>query len=125
MESASIDSSDVDYINASGISGIREDVEESQALKSVFGEDIHKIPVSSTKGSLGYPIGASGSIDAVFALLSLREQVLLQTNNFENIAPECRPVCVLKKPDFRPVNIILSNNFDYVGNNVSLVFKGY
>ena len=125
LESASIDSSDVDYINASGISGIREDVEESEAIKSVFGENIHKIPVSSTKGSLGFSIGASGPIDAIFSLLSLKKQVLPQTNNLENIDPKCSSIFILKKPDFKSVNTILSNNFDYTGNNVSIVFKRF
>ncbi len=123
LESASIDSSDVDYISASGISGIREDREESEAIKSVFGEDVHKIPVSSTKGSLGFSIGASGPIDAIFSLLSLKKQIVLQTNNLVNLDPECDPLLVLKKADSRSVNVVLSNNFDYTGNNVSVVFK--
>ena len=118
LESASINSSDVDYINASGISGIREDIEESEVIKSVFGKNIHKIPVSSIKGSLGFSIGASGPIDAIFSLLSLKKQVLPQTNNLENIDPKCSSICILKKSDFTSVNIILSNNFDYAGNNV-------
>ncbi len=125
LESASIDSSHVDYINTSGISGIIEDKEESEVIKSVFGKDVHKIPVSSNKGSLGYSIGAAGSIDAVFSLLSLKKQVLPQTNNLENIDPRCNSILILKKPDFKSVNIILSNNFDYAGNNVSLVFKSF
>ncbi len=125
LESASIDSSDIDYINASGISGIIEDVEETEVMRSVFGKDINKIPVSSIKGSLGYSIGASGSIDALFSLLSLKKQVLPQTNNLESIDPKCRQIFILKKPRFEAVNIILSNNFDYAGNNVSLVFKSF
>lgn len=125
LDSASTVPSDVDYINASGISGIREDREESEVIKSVFGKNVHKIPVSSTKGSLGFSIGASGPIDAIFSLLSLKKQVLLQTNNLENIDPKCSSIFILKKPDFRPVNTILSNNFDYNGNNVSLLFKRF
>lgn len=125
LESAAIDSSDIDYINASGISGIREDIEEAEVIKSVFGENIHKIPVSSTKGSLGFSVGASGPIDAIFSLLSLKNKILPQTNNLENIDPECSSLLVLKKPDFKPVNTILLNNFDYTGNNVSILFKRF
>ncbi|MDN3515382.1 MAG: beta-ketoacyl-[acyl-carrier-protein] synthase family protein [Candidatus Brocadia sp.] len=123
LESASIDPKDVDYINASGISGMQEDREESEVIKSVFGENIHKISVSSTKGSIGFSIGASGPIDAIFSLLSLKKQVLPQTNNLENIDPECNSINILKKPEFKSVNTILSNNFDYAGNNISLLFK--
>ena len=125
LEAASIEASDVDYISASGISGIREDIEEAEVIKSVFGENIHKIPVSSTKGSLGFSVGASGPIDAIFSLLALKNKVLPQTNNLENIDPECSSLLILKKPDFKPVNMILSNNFDYAGNNVSILFKRF
>lgn len=123
LESASIDSSDVDYVNASGVSGIIEDIEEAEVLKSVFSKDIKKILVSSIKGSFGYSIGASGPIDVIFSLLSLKKQVLPQTNNLQNIDPKCKAILILEKPDFKSVSIILSNNFDYDGNNVTLVFK--
>lgn len=125
LYSTSTDPSDVDYICASGISGIKEDSEESEVIKSVFGKNTHKIPISSTKGSLGFSIGASGPIDAIFSLLSLKKQVLPQTNNLENIDPKCSSIFILKKPDFKSVDTILVNNFDYTGNNVSLLFKRY
>ncbi len=123
LESASLDPADVDYINSSGISGIREDSEESAVIRSVFGENASKIHVGSTKGSLGFAIGASGPMDAIFSLLSLKKQVLLQTNNLENIDPSCNSIFILKKPECKPINTILSNNFDYTGNNISLLFK--
>lgn len=125
LSSASLYPSSVDYIHASGISGIREDAEEAEAITSVFGNNNQKIPVSSTKGSLGFSIGASGPINAIFSLLSFRKHILPKTNNLENIDPKCTSISILKKPDFRSVNIILSNNFDYAGNNVSFVFQRY
>lgn len=125
LASSSIDTSDVDYISASGISGVREDIEETEAIKAVFGENIQKISVSSTKGSLGFSIGASGPIDAIFSLLSFKKQVLPQTNNLENIDPKCSSIFILKKPDCKSVDTILSNNFDYTGNNVSILFKRF
>lgn len=123
LEFASADSSNVDYINASGLSGIQEDREESEVIKSVFDKDTYKIPVSSIKGSFGFAIGASGAIDTIFSLLSMKKKVLPQTNNLENIDPKCSSICILQKPEYKSVNLILSNNFDYAGNNVSLVFK--
>jgi 3-oxoacyl-[acyl-carrier-protein] synthase II len=123
LESASVDSSKVDYINASGISGIKEDMEESEVIKSVFGKEAQRIPVSSTKGSFGFPIGASGVIDAIFSLLCLRRNVLPQTNKLQNVDPACNSLFHLKEPEAKTASIILSNNFDYAGNNVSLVFK--
>lgn len=123
LESASLDPANVDYIAASGISGIREDREESAVIRSVFGEIASKVPVGSTKGSLGFAIGASGPIDVIFSLVSLKKQVLMQTNNLENIDPSCNSIFLLKKPEFKSINTILSNNFDYNGNNISLLFK--
>ena len=123
LEYASIDSSKVDYVNASGISGISEDMEESKVIKSVFGKEAQKIPVSSTKGSLGFSLGASGAFDAIFSLLCLRKNVLPQTNRLENLDPACNSLFHLKAPERKSASIILSNNFDYSGNNVSLIFK--
>ena len=125
LETASVDLTEVDYINASGVSGLEEDIEEAEVLKSVFAEEVHRIPVSSIKGSLGFSLGACGTIDAIFSLLSLKKQILPQTNNLEDIDPKCRPVCILNTTEHSPVNVILSNNFDYTGNNVSLVFKKF
>ena len=123
LESASIDSSKVDYVNASGISGTEEDREESEVIKSVFGKEVGKIPVSSMKGSFGLSIGASGAIDTIFSLLSLKKHILPQTNRLENIDPVCNSLFHLSKPEEKSSNIILSNNFGYGGNNVSLVLK--
>ncbi|MDR4509986.1 MAG: beta-ketoacyl-[acyl-carrier-protein] synthase family protein [Candidatus Brocadiaceae bacterium] len=123
LESAAIQPSQVEYINASGISGIEEDREESEVMQTVFGRDVQNIPVSSTKGTFGYSIGASGAIDAIFSLLSLKKQTLPQTQNLEHIDPSCGTIPILKESMEKPVNIILSNNFDYAGNNVSLVFR--
>jgi len=123
LESASVDSSKVDYVNASGISGIIEDREESEVIKSVFGKEAQRIPVSSIKGSLGLTIGASGAIDAIFSLLCLRKNVLPQTNRLEDVDSVCNSLFHLKKPEAKTANIILSNNFGYSGNNVSLVVK--
>ncbi len=123
LESASIDSSKVDYVNASGISGIEEDMEESEVIKSVFGKEVRRLPVSSTKGSFGLSIGASGAIDTIFSLLSLKKHILPQTNRLENIDQVCNSLFHLSKPEEKSANVILSNNFGYGGNNVSLVLK--
>ncbi len=123
LESAAIDSSKVDYVNASGISGIEEDMEESEVIKSVFGKEVGRIPVSSIKGSFGLSIGASGAIDTIFSLLSLKKHILPQTNRLENIDQVCNSLFHLSKPEEKSANVILSNNFGYGGNNVSLVFK--
>ncbi len=123
LECASIDASKVDYVNASGVSGIKEDIEESEVIRFVFGREAQRVPVSSTKGSFGLSLGASGAIDTVFSLLCLRENVLPQTNKLENVDPACNSLFHLKEPEGKSANVILSNNFDFVGNNASLVFK--
>ncbi|MCP5007477.1 MAG: beta-ketoacyl-[acyl-carrier-protein] synthase family protein [Planctomycetes bacterium] len=123
LESASVDPSGVDYVNASGISGITEDMEESQVMKTVFGRQTGHIPISSTKGSMGLTIGASGVIDLIFSLLALKKQILPQTHRLEDVDPVCNSLSHLKEPVASLATTILSNNFGYAGNNVSLVIK--
>lgn len=123
LESSSVYPWEVDYVNASGISGIREDRDESQVMRTVFGRDAKKIPTSSIKGSLGYSQGASGAIDALFSLLSLEKQLLPQTNRLENVDHECNALFHLKEPEAKTIRTVLSNNLGLDGNNVSLVFR--
>jgi len=120
LKSASLNPYEIDYINASGISGINEDREETEAIKTVFGK---KTPLSSIKGSLGFSVGAAGVVDIIYCLLSLKNKLLPQTNNLEHIDPRCNTVRHLKTPEEKTARFILSNNFDYTGKNVSLIFS--
>ncbi len=120
---AGIDKEKVDYINAHGTGTELNDIAESSAIKSVFGDRAYKIPVSSTKSSLGHQLGASGAVEMIICIKTINKSVIPPTINLEN--PDER--CDLKM-DYVPlqarqtnVNITMSNSFGFGGHNASLV----
>jgi len=120
---AGIDKEKVDYINAHGTGTELNDIAESTAIKSVFGDSAYKIPVSSTKSSLGHQLGASGAVEMIICIKTINESVIPPTINLEN--PDER--CDLKM-DYVPlqarqakVNIAMSNSFGFGGHNACLV----
>ncbi len=113
----------IDYINAHGTGTELNDVSESAAIKSVFGKHAYKIPVSSTKSSLGHLLGASGAVELIVCVKAINESTIPPTINLENQDPRCD-----LKMDFVPleareakVNIALSNSFGFGGHNACLV----
>ena len=114
---------DIDYINAHGTGTELNDIAESAAIRSVFGERAYKIPVSSTKSCLGHMLGATGAIELIITVKVLNESVIPPTINLDN--PDER--CDLKM-DFVPlkakeanVDAALSNSFGFGGHNACLV----
>jgi len=123
MTDAGVETEKIDYINAHGTGTELNDIAESAAIKFVFGRRAYKIPVSSTKSSLGHLLGASGAVELIICLKAINESVIPPTINLEN--PDER--CDLKM-DFVPlsarqakVNIAMSNSFGFGGHNSCLV----
>lgn len=116
---AGLHPSDISYINAHGTGTPNNDLSESMALKSVFGENVPLF--SSTKAFTGHTLAAAGAIEAVFSLLSIREGLLWPNLNFNTQIPETGLV-PLTKLVRAEVNAVLSNSFGFGGNNSSLVF---
>jgi len=113
----------VDYINAHATSTKANDVAETKAIKTVFGQQAAHIPISSTKSMIGHSLGASGAIEAVVCVQTLRDQFIPPTINLENADPECDLDYV---PNVgRPGNLqtALSNSFGFGNCNVSLIFR--
>lgn len=113
----------IDYINAHGTGTELNDVAESSAIKNVFGAHAYKIPVSSTKSSLGHLLGASGAVELIVCIKAINESIIPPTVNLEN--PDER--CDLKM-DYVPltarratVKYALSNSFGFGGHNACLV----
>jgi 3-oxoacyl-[acyl-carrier-protein] synthase II len=113
----------IDYINAHGTGTELNDVAESAAIKKVFGKRAYKIPVSSTKSSLGHLLGASGAVELIVCVKAIRESVIPPTINLENQDERCD-----LNMDFVPlearqarVNFALSNSFGFGGHNACLV----
>ena len=121
LKDARIAPADVDYINAHGTSTPLGDKAETQAIKSVFGENAKSVSVSSTKSQLGHSLGASGGIEMALSVLALNRGLAPPTINYETPDPDCDLDYTPNVPRERKINIVMSNSFGFGGHNVSLV----
>ncbi|HTI87936.1 MAG TPA: beta-ketoacyl-ACP synthase II [Alphaproteobacteria bacterium] len=122
LKRAKVAPDQIDYINAHGTSTPLGDEIELNAVKRVFGEHAHKLSMSSTKSAIGHLLGAAGAVEAVFSILSIKNQILPPTLNLENPSEGCDLDLVAKNAKERPVRYALSNSFGFGGTNASLIF---
>ena len=115
----------IDYINAHGTSTPAGDIAETQAIKAVMGEKAYAIPVSSTKSMTGHMLGAAGGIEAVFSVLTIRDQVVPPTINLATPDPECDLDYVPNQARGMRVDTVMSNSFGFGGTNGTLIFKRF
>jgi 3-oxoacyl-[acyl-carrier-protein] synthase II len=113
---------DVDYINAHGTSTPLNDLYESMAIKTVFGDHAPKIPVSSTKSMTGHLLGAGGALEGMFSALALKDGVIPPTINYATPDPECDLDYVTEGARKKPIRYALSNSFGFGGTNSCLLF---
>lgn len=125
LKDALLSPDDVDYINAHGTSTKLNDYIETLSIKEVFKEKAYKTPVSSTKSMTGHLLGAAGAIEAIFSVLSIRDQVCPPTINYENPDPECDLDYVPNTARNHAINVVLSNAFGFGGTNSALVFRRF
>ncbi len=123
IKDAKISADDVGYVNAHGTSTPIGDAVETTALKRVFGERAKKVPISSTKSMTGHLLGGAGGLEAGISVLTLRDQILPPTINYENPDPACDLDYVPNHARKAEVNFALSNSFGFGGTNASLIFK--
>lgn len=117
---------DVDYINAHGTSTMAGDVGEALAVKEVFADHVKNISMSSTKSSIGHLLGAAGSVEAVFSILAIRDQICPATLNLEDPEDEVKDMDLVPlTPKKRQINVAMSNSFGFGGTNATLIFKKY
>lgn len=121
LEDAGLDPADVDHINAHGTSTPLNDVSEARAIGSVFGDSTGEVAVSSTKGVTGHLLGAAGAVEAIAAVLAIRDGVIPPTANLTQQDPEIALDVVSGAPRERPVRSVVSNSFGFGGQNASLV----
>jgi 3-oxoacyl-[acyl-carrier-protein] synthase II len=112
----------IDYINAHGTSTPLGDEIELGAVKRLFGDHAYKLSMSSTKSAIGHLLGAAGTVEAIFSILALRDQVVPPTLNLENPSPSCDIDLVARTAKERKVDYVLSNSFGFGGTNASLIF---
>ncbi|TXH03540.1 MAG: beta-ketoacyl-[acyl-carrier-protein] synthase II [Nevskiaceae bacterium] len=125
LRDAGLNPEQVDYINAHGTSTPAGDLAETQAIKSAFGDHAYKLSVSSTKSMTGHLLGAAGGIEAVFSILSLRDQVVPPTINLDNPSEGCDLDYTPHTAKARKLDVVLSNSFGFGGTNGTIVFKRF
>ncbi|WP_430536550.1 beta-ketoacyl-ACP synthase II [Listeria rocourtiae] len=125
LKDAEISVAGVDYINAHGTSTPYNDDYETQAIKTVFGENAKKLAISSTKSMTGHTLGASGGIEAIFSVLAIRDSIVPPTIHLNNPDPVCDLDYVPNVAREMNVDVAMSNSFGFGGHNATLVFKKY
>lgn len=117
--------SDVDYVNAHGTATLQNDSAETAALKVALGDRAKAIPISSIKSMIGHCLCASGAIEAVATVLTVREGTVPPTIHYENPDPTCDLDYVPNQAREAPVNLALSNSFAFGGNSSVVVISRY
>jgi 3-oxoacyl-[acyl-carrier-protein] synthase II len=123
LEDAGADPGEVDYINAHGTSTPHNDVMETAAIKSVFGDGAYNLVVSSTKSMVGHLLGAAGATEAIFCALATRDGRIPPTINFSDPDPACDLDYAHNRIVERPISLALSNSFGFGGHNVTLAIR--
>tara|TARA_B100000989_G_scaffold297305_1_gene282719 strand:- start:1678 stop:2928 length:1251 start_codon:yes stop_codon:yes gene_type:complete len=120
LKMANISSDKVEYINAHGTSTIKGDAIELNAISRLFKNNIF---VSSTKSSIGHLLGAAGSVESIFSILSLNDNILPATLNLNNPIETSNINLIPKTPIEKNITYVLSNSFGFGGTNTALLFK--
>ncbi|NLZ95448.1 MAG: beta-ketoacyl-ACP synthase II [Bacteroidales bacterium] len=129
LEDAEMQPEEIDYINVHGTSTPVGDISEVKAILDVFGEYSYELNISATKSMTGHLLGAAGAIEALFGILSIRDQIVPPTINFEegDEDPEIdyNLNFTFNKSQKRDINAVLSNTFGFGGHNASVILKKY
>jgi len=123
LKDASINPEDVAYINAHGTSTMLNDAMETKAIKVVFGERAKKIAISSTKSMTGHMLGAAGGAELAATVLSLSNNLVAPTINYEYPDPNCDLDYVPNKAREVEIDIAISNSFGFGGHNATIAIK--
>jgi 3-oxoacyl-[acyl-carrier-protein] synthase II len=121
LENAGLAPTDINYINAHGTSTQLNDKSETAAIKTVFGEQAYKVPVSSTKSMTGHLLGASGALEAAVCTMAFLDNILPPTINYQTPDPVCDLDYVPNTARKSVPNHIMSNSFGFGGHNATLI----
>ncbi len=125
LEDAGLAPGDVQYVNAHGTSTPANDVNETKAIKAVFGDAAAQLNVSSTKSSTGHMLGAAGAAEFVVSTLAVCDRKIPPTINYQTPDPECDLDYTPNTMVERDVRVALSNSFGFGGHNVTLAVKRF
>jgi len=125
IRDAGIQKEEIDYINAHGTSTELNDLNETKAIKNLFGDHAYKLVIDSTKSMTGHLLGAAGGIEAIGTVLAIENSLVPPTINLTNPDPECDLNYSPHKPTKKEIKYAISNTFGFGGHNASLLFKKF
>jgi 3-oxoacyl-[acyl-carrier-protein] synthase II len=125
LRDASMNPSDIQYLNAHATSTPAGDKAETIAMKRAFGDHAKKLAISSTKSMTGHLLGAAGVVEAIFSILAIRDSVAPPTINLHNPDPDCDLDFVPNTARQMKIETTLSNSFGFGGTNGSLIFRRF
>ena len=126
LKRARLNPEDIDYINAHGTSTPTGDEVEVRIVKRMFGSNINRVSMSSTKSAIGHLLGASGAVEAIYSIKAINDNIVPPTLNLDRPSAECIGIdLVPKKAKERKVTTALTNSFGFGGTNATLIFKQY
>ncbi len=123
LKDAGLNPGEIQYINAHGTSTKAGDLAETLAMQALLGSDANKVAVSSTKSMTGHALGAAGALEAIFSVLSIRDQVAPPTINLDNPDEGCTLNYVPNIAQPMKIQHALSNSFGFGGTNGSILFS--
>ncbi len=123
LKRAGIMADEIDYVNAHGTSTPMGDEIELGAIERLFGNNAGKLSMSSTKSAIGHLLGAAGSVEAIFSILAMRDNIAPPTINLDNPSVDTSIDLVPHTAKKKPINTVLSNSFGFGGTNASLIMR--
>ena len=125
VKDAGLTPDDIDYVNAHGTSTHMNDQGETAAIKGLFGQRAYDVPVSSIKSMTGHLLGAAGGVEFVAMALTIEQDMIPPTMNYETVDEDMDLDYVPGKSRQHTVRAAISNNFGFGGHNACLVAKKY
>ena len=125
LEDASIEATNIDYINAHGTSTKMNDMNETAAIKSIFKDYAYDVSISSTKSITGHLLGAAAAIETIASILMIQNNIVIPTINYTTPDPDCDLNYTPNKTIEKEINTIMSNSFGFGGHNAVIIIKQY